>query len=223
MISRGGVKSEIRENAWEKVETPFPIFEGMKIRTEKGEAVLVIAEKSRIEAGSDSLFYFDQRDQFNLLQGKINFRIQSGAHVRFKVGDLSISKSHPLQAARVPSANLPKDNESLGSIMIHSNGSVTVKNVRGPLHIRNQAGTVLASLSSRESITIPSISTSTTPTQMAQRDVAGLEKLSDTGSGEFLGLSTWAWVGIGAAVVLAAAIIAIVASDDDDHEAPVCP
>jgi hypothetical protein len=186
--------------------------------------VLVIAEKSRVEVGSDSLFYFDQRDQFNLLQGKINFRIQPGAQVRFKVGDLSISKSHPLQAARVPPANLPKDNESLGSIMIHSSGSVTVKSIQGPpLHVRNQEGKVLASLSSGESITMPSVRTGTTRTQMAQRDVAGLERRSETGSGEFLGLSTWAWVGIGAAVVAVVAIVAIVASDDDDHERPICP
>jgi len=42
--------------------------------------------------------------------------------------------------------------------------------------------------------------------------------LCETGSGEFLGLSTWAWVRIGAVVVAVVAIIVIAASDDDDHE-----
>jgi hypothetical protein len=223
MISHGGVKFEIKGNAWEKVETTFPVFEGMKVRTEKGEAVLAIAEKTRIEVGPDSLFYFDQRDQFYLLQGKINFRIQPDVQLRFKVGNLWISKSYPLQAGKTSSAVVPEDKGALGSIMIHSNGSVAVKSVQGPLYVRNQDGKVLAFLSSGESITIPSVRTGTTHTQMAQRDVAGLEKLSETGSGEFLGLSTWAWVGIGAAAVIAATIIAIVASKDEDHERPVCP
>jgi hypothetical protein len=223
MISRGGVKFEIKGNAWEKVETPFPVFEGMKVRTEKGEAVLAIAEKTRIEVGPDSLFYFDQRDQFDLLQGKINFRIQPEVHLKFKVGDLWISKSYPLQAGKTSSAVVPGDKGALGSITIHSNGSIAVKSVQGPLYVRNQDGKVLASLSSGESITIPSVRTGTTHTQMAQRDVADLERLSETGSGEFLGLSTWAWVGIGAAVVFTAAVVAIIASKGEDHERPVCP
>ena len=33
-----GVKFEVRENVCEKVVITFPVFEGMNIRTEKGEA-----------------------------------------------------------------------------------------------------------------------------------------------------------------------------------------
>src|SRR4030043_195170 len=147
MVSRGGVKFEVKENSWEKVETPFPIFEGMRIRTEKGEAVLALAGKTRIEIGSDSLFYFDQRDQFNLLQGKINFRIQPDGQLGFKVGNLWINKSYPLQSAKGSSVVLTKDKEFAGSILVHSRGSVTVKTIQGSISVTNQEGTVLASLS----------------------------------------------------------------------------
>jgi hypothetical protein len=58
MVSRGGVKFEVRKNSWEKVETPFPVFEGMKIRTEKGEAVLALSEKTRIEMGQTASSIF---------------------------------------------------------------------------------------------------------------------------------------------------------------------
>jgi hypothetical protein len=224
MISRGGVKFEVNENAWEKVETPFPIFEGMKIRTEKGEAVLALAEKTRIEIGSDSLFYFDQRDQFHLLQGKVSFRIQPDVQLRFKVGNLWISKSYPLQTAKGPSVVLTKDKEFAGSILTHSKGSVTVKSIQGPLYVTNQDHVVMASLSSGESITLPSVvASSKSPTMMANAEPKWTEgPVEEEG---FLGLSTWAWVGIGLGVAAIAGIAIGVSSGggDGDHEAPACP
>jgi hypothetical protein len=168
MISRGRVKFEVSKNSWEKVESPFPVFEGMKIRTEKGEAVLALAEKTRIEIGSDSLFYFDQRDQFNLLQGKINFRIQPDVQLRFKVGSLWINKSYPLQSAKGPPVGLTKDKEFTGSILMHPKGSVTVKTIQGSISVTNGDGALLASLSTGESITLPSVvASSKSPTMMA--------------------------------------------------------
>src|SRR5512139_3510423 len=157
MVSRGEVEFEVSKNSWEKVETPFPVFEGMKIRTEKGEAVLALSEKTRIEIGSDSFFYFGQKDQFNLLQGKISFRIQPDVPLRFKVGNLWIGKSYPLQAAKGSSVALTKDKEFAGSILTHTKGSVTLKSVKGPLQVTSQDGAVLASLSTGESITLPSV------------------------------------------------------------------
>jgi hypothetical protein len=224
MISRGGVKFEVRENAWQKVETPFPVFEGMKIRTEKGEAVLALAEKTRIEIGSDSLFYFDQRDQFNLLQGKINFRMEPEHDLGFKVGNLRISKLYPLQAVKISSTPLPGDKGSLGTIMIHPSGSVTVKSVQGPLCVRNQDGQVLASLSSGESITLPSVAAGSKPPIMA----ANAEPGRTGGPSEEKVLVKWeTWAGIVAAVgvVAVTAGVAIWAAnrDDDDDEVPVCP
>lgn len=225
MVSRGGVKFEVRENVWEKVENPFPVFEGMKIRTEKGEGVLAIAGKTKIEVLSDSLFCFNQRDQFDLLRGKVNFRIEPDVHLKLKVGDLWVSKPYPLQASKTSSAALPEDEGSLGSIMIHSGGSVTLKSVWGRLEVRNQEGGVLASLSSGGSITIPSVRTGITHTQTAQRDVAELEIMPETDSWEFLGLSTWTWLGVGLAAGVVAAIVAIIVSQggDDDDGRPVCP
>jgi hypothetical protein len=224
MVSRGGVKFEVSKNSWEKVETPFPVFEGMKIRTEKGEAVLALAEKTRIEIGSDSFFYFDQSDQFNLLQGRINFRIQPDFPLRFKVGNLWISKSYPLQTAKGSSVALTKDKEFAGSILMHSKGSVTVRSTQGPLYVTNQEGTVLASLSAGESITLPSVVAASKPTIMA----ANAEpKWTEQPLEEGL-LSRWeTWFGIVAAVALvgvtAGVLIWAGPWHDDDDEVPICP
>jgi hypothetical protein len=222
MVSRGGVKFEVKENAWEKVESPFPVFEGMKIRTEKGEAVVALAEKTRIEIGSDSLFYFGERDRFNLLQGKVSFRIQPDVPLRFKVGNLWISKSHLLQSAKGSSVALTKDKEFAGSILTHTKGSVTVKSTQGPLHVTSLDGTVLASLSTGESITLPSVASSKSPTMMANAEPKWTE--GPVEEERFLGLPTWTWVGIGlAAVVVGVVVVAVSNDDDDDHEAPGCP
>jgi len=225
MVSRGGVKFEVKENAWEKVETPFPVFEGMKIRTEKGEAVLALAEKTRIEIGSDSLFYFDQRDQFNLLQGKINFRIQPDVQLRFKVGSLWINKSYPLQSAKGPSVALAKDKEFTGSILMHPKGSVTVKSTQGPLQVTSQDGTVLASLSTGESITLPSVVVSpksSTPTMMANAEPKSNEETAEERG--FLGVPTWAWVSLAALIAAEVAVVSIAATrSGGGEEAPACP
>lgn len=224
MVSRGGVKFAAKENSWEKVETPFPVFEGMKIRTEKGEAVLALAEKTRIEIGSDSLFYFDQRDQFNLLQGKVSFRIQPDVQLRFKAGNLWISKSYPLQSAKGPSPVLTKDKEFAGSILMHSKGSVTVKSVQGSISVSSDDGALLASLSTGESVTLPSVVVrSKSPTLMANAEPKWTEgPIEEEG---WLGLSTWTWVGIAAAAVIVGVIVGISASggDGDHDEVPVCP
>ena len=224
MVSHGGVKFEVSKNSWEKVETPFPVFEGMKIRTEKGEGILALAEKTRIEIGSDSLFYFHQSDQFNLLEGKISFRIQPDVPLRFKVGNLWISRSYPLQTARGSSVALTKDKEFAGSILMHTKGSVTVKNVQGLMSITNEDGAVLASLSSGESITLPSVVASSKPTLMA----ANAEPKWTEGPIEeegFLGLSTRTWLGIASAAVVVGVVVGLSASGGGGggHEAPVCP
>ena len=172
MISRGGVNFEVKENSWEEVEIPFPIFEGMRIRTEKEEAVLALAEKTRIEIGSHSLFYFDQRDQFNLLRGKINFTIQPDVQLRFKVGSLWINKAYPLQSAKGPSVVLTKDKEFTGSILIYPKGSVTVKTIQGSISVTNGDGALLASLATGEVITLPSvIASSKSPARVAAAEV----------------------------------------------------
>jgi hypothetical protein len=252
MVSHGGVKFEVTKNSWEKVETPFPVFEGMKIRTEKGEAVLALSDRTRIEVDSDSCFYFCQRDQFILLQGKVNFRIQPDVQLKLVVGNLRISKPYPLQSAKGSTVALTKDQEFVGAISMHSKGSVTVKSVQGPLHVTNRNGSLLASLSPGESVTLPSVVTGFKPsTMMTQADPEGTEGATPEATSPqgtegtapqgtaaegaagaapkeegWLGLSTWTWVGIGAGVA-AVAGIAIAAGGGGggggDHEAPACP
>jgi hypothetical protein len=111
--------------------------------------------------------------------------------------------------------------ETIGSISIHANGQVTVNNIQGNLTILNQDHQVLAALSSKESVTVPSIHSDTI--QVAQvDDEATQEKAPKKG-----GLGTWGWIGIGAGVV-AVVVIAVAAGGGGgggggDHEAPVCP
>jgi hypothetical protein len=222
MVSLGGVKFEVSKNSWEKVETPFPVFEGMKIRTEKGEAVIALAEKTRIEIGPDSLFCFDRRDQFDLLEGKVNFRIQPDVHLKFKVGNLSITKSYPLQTAKGSFVALTKDMEFAGSILIHSKGSVTVRSNQGPLCVTNQEGTVLASLSAGESITLPSAAAGSKPLIMAAN--AGGNRTE--GPFEENLLSKWeTWMGIVTAVAVVAVTAGVIiwAANRDEDRTPVCP
>ncbi len=227
MVSRGGVKFEVSKKSWEKVETPFPVFEGMKIRTEKGEAVLTLAEKTRIEIGSDSLFYFDQRDQFNLLEGKISFRIQPDVPLRFKVGNVWISKSYPLQTAKDSSVVLTKDKEFAGSILTHTKGSVTVKSTQGSLHVTSQDGTVLALLSTGESITLPSVVVSPkspTPTMTANSEPKSAGEPAEEKERGFLGVPTWAWISLAALVAAEITVVSIAATrSGGGGEAPTCP
>ncbi len=67
MVSRGEVRFEARQNIWEKVEPSyFPVFQGVKIKTEKGSAAIALANTGQIEVGPNSLFFFDQMDRFIL-------------------------------------------------------------------------------------------------------------------------------------------------------------
>lgn len=227
MVSRGGVKFEVKSNLWEKVETPFPLFEGMKIRTEKGEASLALGERTRIEIGSDSLFHFGQREEFHLHQGRINFTIQPDLPFRFKVGSLWIAKSYPLQSAKGSPVALTKDRAFSGSVSMHSKGSVTVKSVQGLISVTNEEGALLASLSAGESITLPSVvASSKSPVMLANAEPGKTKGLLES---EEEGLSSkWeTWAGIGSAIGVLAVTVGVVAwasnRDDDDDEGPACP
>ena len=157
MVSNGAVKFEARENVWREVESShFPIFQGTRVKTEKGIAVVTHSNNSQIEIGPNSLFSFDRNDRFVLSQGGAEFRMPSGSEINFKVGNLSISISRTLQATKGPSA-APSIGETAGAISVHANGSVTVKSVKGKLTLTNQDRVVLASLSPRDSVTIPSM------------------------------------------------------------------
>jgi hypothetical protein len=224
MISRGRVKFEARENVWKRVDpSHFPIFQGVKIKTEKGQALVVLANNSQIEAGQDSLFSFQHDDQFHLIQGRVSFRIPPDATMSLKVANLSIGKSLPLQAAKDPLVS-PRSEETVGSIALHPNGAVTVKNFRGPLSVQNQDRVVLAALSSKESVTIPSVTASGEQRQMVAQ--TGEYPTGEALTEEFLGLSTWTWMVISLAAVVAAGVgitLAVSGDDDDRVIISVCP
>jgi hypothetical protein len=112
----------------------------------------------------------------------------------------------------------------MGSISIHSNGSVTVKSIQGNLSMVNQDHVVLAGLSSKDSITIPSVTVGKTPRVMVAQ--AGMTGTTSEESEGFLGISTWGWVGI----VIGSAVIAGVVIAATAHKGgggidyvPVCP
>ena len=223
MVSKGTVKFETRENVWKNVESPhFPIFQGMKIKTEKGMAAIVLSDGCQIEIGPNSFFSVDQKDRIQLSQGSIEFRIPSVSELNFKVGNLSISKPRPLQASRAPTSTTPKSEETIGSIFVHSNGAVTIKNIQGNLSVLDENRVLLAGLSSKDSVTVPSTTVKTSPRTMTAQ-VGQTTGAAATTTGEFLGLSTWAWVGIAAAAGVVGAVV-VVASQDDDHDrVAVCP
>ena len=131
------------------------------------------------------------------------------------------SRTH--YAARDGTSAPSQAGETIGSISIHANGQVTVKSIQGNLTILNQDHLVLAALSSKESVTVPSIHSDTI--QIAQVDDEATQE--EKAPKKVLGLGTWAWVGIGAGVV-AVVVIALAAGGGGgggggDDETPVCP
>ncbi len=63
MISKGEVKFEAKENTWKTVElSAFPLFQGTKVKTEKGVAVIFLPDYGQIEIGENSLFSFDRTE-----------------------------------------------------------------------------------------------------------------------------------------------------------------
>jgi hypothetical protein len=214
MVSNGEVKFEARENVWKGVEpSQFPLFQGTKIRTEKGLALVTLSNDSQIEVSPNSLFSLDQEGRFVLSQGSIEFRIPSASEISFKVGQLSISKSRVLQAAKGFSAVPARSEETIGSISIHTNGSVTIKSAQGKLTVTNQDQIVLASLSSKDSITIPSSAIGVKPPVM----VAQVGDISAGGGGlrKAGGLLLLAGGGLVAAVGIAYAIHELTESECD--------
>ena len=230
MISSGEVKFQARENVWKRVEpSHFPIFQGVRIKTEKGHALIVLTNEGQVEVGPNSLFSFQPNKQFHLFQGRVSFRIPSSANLVFRVGNLSIMRPLPMESAsgRVVT---PRSPETVGSVSLHPNGAVTVKSLRGPLSIQNQESGVLAALSASESVTIPSTTAFGNQGQMvAQASEYGEYPTGRALTEELLGLSTTTWMLIALAGVAAAGGgIALAVSGGGDDESiipftPVCP
>ena len=155
MIAKGNVSVEVKPDRWRQVETSnFPVFIGVKIRTEKGTAVIALANNCQMEMGPNSSLSFVQRDQISLLQGSVHFRIPPTVHTKFSVGTLSIIKSPQLHAYANPAPIFPRMEESIGSLSFRANGSVFIKSDRGSLSVLDQDRNVLASLPSKESTSL---------------------------------------------------------------------
>jgi hypothetical protein len=233
MISRGVVKFEAGENVWKRVEpSHFPIFQEVRIKTEKGQAFVLVANDIQITVSENTVFTVQRDGQFHLLQGRISFRIPSGADMSFRVGNLSIGKSHPSQAGKRLLAS-PQSEETVGAVVLRPNGAAMVKSIRGSLSIRDRDRVVLAVLPN-ESVTIPSFTVFGSPEQK----VAGVEQYQivqyPTGKTALdeppLGLSGWTWMVISLAAVGAvggAIALGIDSGGSSDNvvipSTPVCP
>jgi hypothetical protein len=223
MVYRGEVKFESRENVWKNVESsPFPIFQGVKIKTEKGVSSMTLEDDRQVEVGQNSLLSFDRSDQIHLSQGTLIFRFPSTAELSVKVGDLTVSKYRSLHASKNPSA-VRENGETIGSISVHPNGSVTVKSIQGAFSITNQEHTVLASVASKDTVTIPSVAAKSPSKIMVAQAGDTAAGSPEAEKSEFLGISTWGWVGILGGVAVVAAIAAVLASTGGHHEAAAAP
>ena len=227
MFSRGEVKFESRENVWKNVEpSHFPIFQGIKVKTEKGDSAVILLNDSQIEVRQNSLLSFDRNDQIHLIQGTIHFRLPSTAALIVNVGNLTVMKYGSLQASKNPSA-VQGNGDTIGSISAHPNGSLTVRSLQGSLSVINQDHVVLAALSPKDTVTIPSV-TANSPSKVMVAQAGGTRSGSSSGD-EFLGLSknTWFWIGVAAAFDAAAVGlgIAIYENNKGHHRrvVPVCP
>jgi len=227
MVSRGEVTFEARSSVWKNVElSQFPIFPAMRIKTEKGASLITLEGNRQIEVGENSLLSFDQNDQMHLVQGTINFRLPATAELSFKVGDLTVIRSKSLQASPNPLAVSPKGEATIGSILVHSNGAVTIKSLQGSLSVLNEDRVVLASLSSNGTVTLPSV-TVKGPSKVMVAQAGDKTGDPEPESRKFLGIPTWGWVAIISGVGIAAiAIIGVTTSGGGGGSrapVPVCP
>jgi len=227
MVSRGDVKFESRENVWKNVESShFSIFEGVKIRIEKGASIITLENNGQVEVGQNSLFSFDRNDQFRLIEGTVDFRFPPAAELSFKVEDLTVIAYRSLEASKNPAPVSSISEDTIGSVSVHPNGSITVTSIRGPLSIVNQERVVLAALSSKDTVTIPSVAANR-PSKVMVARAGGVE--SGSSSEGFLGLSKGEWFLVGAVLALDAVGIGVGIAiyehnkDDHHHHRPACP
>jgi len=223
MVSRGDVKYQAGGNTWKNVEAShLPLFPGVKIKTENGACIVALASNSQVEVGQNSILSVDEPDRLHLTQGSASFRIPAAVETTIKVGNLSIVKSRALQASRNSIVASGKDEGIVGAVTLHASGSVTVKSDQGALSIVNQERTVVASVSSKESVTIPSAAASgKEPVTVAQ---AGAGAGGAAGGGEELTVLGLSGMGLLGAGIAAGALVGLgvwaFTTDSDSGECP---
>jgi uncharacterized GH25 family protein len=220
MISKGKVQFETRPNQWRDVEAShFMVFEGMRIRSENGMSKIVLTNGAKLEIKPQSMVSIPGAEKIILEKGTLEFRVPSSSDLTFKVGNLSITRTKTLQASKVVIPHSHLDEGVYGTISIHSNGAITIKSDQGKLTVLDGTQTV-ASLSTKDSITIPSQTVSVPKkTIVAQAGETGAVKEEEG----FLGLSTWTWIGIAAVVAVIGGVAAAAGGGGGDHERPACP
>ena len=235
MVSKGGVKFEAKENVWKDISAShFPIFEKGKIRTEQGTGIVTLTSNSRIEIAQNSVISFEQSDRLLLTQGKVNFRIPPSKEMTIKVGSITVAKPRIQQASKGTTIIPNRNEETIGSLTLHSNGSVTVRNLQGSLSVLDQDRVVIAALSSKESITIPStMATGRSNKMVAQAgEVRQSNKVATNVIDQewtYLGLNAIEWIAVGYAAILVGVLAYVFWPNEDKktsvwvEQAPVCP
>ncbi len=224
MISIGDVKLEAKEAVWKKVEvSEFPIFPGVRIKTERGPSLVTLRGNRQIDVGKNSLFSFNGSDRMEITQGSIEFRLPAGSELSFRVGELTVI-SRPLRVSQNSLTVSPKSEATIGTISVHSNGAVTIQSFQGSLSVVNQERALLATLSSKDTVTLPSVVVNTpSRTMVAKAD----EKTSDDEdeTRKLLGIPWWIWEVAGAGAVMATLITFGVTTREgnDRGVVPVCP
>lgn len=233
MISKGGVRFEAREKVWRNIgSSHFPVFEKGKIKTEQGTGMVTLGNNCRLEISQNSVISFEQVDRAHLTQGRVSFRIPSSKEMTIKVRSLEVTKPRVQQASKGTAIIPAKNEDTVGSISLHSNGSVTIKNLQGSLSILDQDRVVVAALSSKESITIPATMASGKSYKMVAQAGEVRQSRRETQNvidQEWLGLNAIEWIAVGyAAALLGGLLYAYWPEDDKDRtveqeQVPLCP
>jgi hypothetical protein len=208
MISKGGVRFEARDNVWKSIDSShFPVFEKGKIKTEQGTGMVTLGNSCHLEIAQNSVISFEQVDRVHLTQGRLNFRIPSSKEMTIKVGSLTVTKPRVQQASKGTVIIPAKSEDTVGSVTLHSNGSVTIRNLQGSLSILDQDRVVVAALSSKESITIPATMASGKSYKMMAQAGEVRESKRETQNvidqeWTYLGLNAIEWIAVGYAALL---------------------
>jgi len=233
IISKGGVRFEARENVWKSIDSSyFPVFESGKIETEQGTGVVTLGNGCHLEIAQNSAVSFEQVNQVHLTQGRVNFRIPSSKEMVIKVGSLRVTKPRVQQASEGTAIVPAKNEDAVGSVTLHGNGSVTIRNLQGSLSILDQDRVVIAALSSKDSITIPATMASGKSHKMMAQAGEVRERKRVTQSvidqeWTYLGLNAIEWIAVGYAKVLLGGLIYFFWPEGDNdrgvEQIPICP
>jgi|GEM_PF-763884 len=233
MISKGGVRFEAREKVWKNIDSShFPVFEKGKIKTEQGIGMVTLGNNCHVEIAQNSVISFEQVDRVHLTQGKVSFRIPYSKEMTIKVGNLGVTKPRVQQASKGTSIIPARNEDTVGSITLHSNGSVTIKNLQGSLSILDQDHVVVAALSSKESITIPATMASGRSNKMMAQAGEVREGRRETQNvidqeWTYLGLNAIEWIAVGYVKALLGGLIYFYWPEGDKdrtvEQIPICP